>query len=296
MGARSLRPGLRALAALLLISSAWGRRLGEGEASNAAPLNAALTAALSAAADASNAACTLTDAACGGPAWAQASSAVALLLLSNPTSARFCTGNACWVLNVFLHPPAACGCSHSSPTQPSAGALLSTPHLDGNFVLTANHCRGTDSAASLASRAAVVFGRRRPTCPGGSSAAPSPRRLQEQGQPPPLVLRGLSVAWADEATDVLLLRLTTAQIPPGERARGWRLAGSLPLVALGTSTHRPWPSCHHTPLANLPQSGASAAWGGMPAAGRLPPRAQPPSHTPAATGPSCLSAAPAACA
>lgn len=96
---------------------------------------------------------------------------------------------------------------------------MNTPHLDGDYVLTANHCRGTDSAASLASRAAVVFGRRRPTCPGGAEG--SLRRLQAQ-PPPPLVLRGLSVAWADEASDVLLLRLANG-IPPGGQARAVRL-------------------------------------------------------------------------
>lgn len=125
--ARSLLARSLALAtALLACSTAWGRRLSGSEAaaqSNArAPLPlSAVAAALAAAAGSSDDACSLVDAACGGPTWEQASSAVVLLLLANPTSARFCTGAGagCWAAQA---PLGARACSRWVPPahQPSS--------------------------------------------------------------------------------------------------------------------------------------------------------------------------------
>lgn len=88
------------------------------------------------------------------------------------------------------------------------------------YILTANHCRGTDSADDTASYASVVFGHHRPACSGDAHSAASVRRLLgasgAAGRPLLRELQGVQVAWQDEATDVLLLRLDIAT-PDG----GW---------------------------------------------------------------------------
>ena len=150
------------------------------------------------------------DATCAAdPSWLAAAPGVVLLLLQNPTSARFCTGEGygferkgikeCHQANqpqssAYQHPPELVGCStHQSwsaaaPTAPlfpspppHAGALLHTPHLSAaaaaagrqppTFILTAAHCRGWDSLQDAATSAAVVFNHRAPSCTGAGGAS-----------------------------------------------------------------------------------------------------------------------------
>ena len=149
------------------------------------------------------------------------------------------------------------------PPLPAAGGLINTAHLAARqppdsqpaaYILTASHCRSYDTADDAASYYSVVLDYERQGCRGGSRRRKQRRRALGSGAARPdngvsgtgsvltaptlRELQGVHVAWQDEATDVLLLRLDGA-IPTGAE---W----STPLLAV-------WPSCppSHLPLSLL---------------------------------------------
>ncbi|KAL4444096.1 hypothetical protein ABPG75_011833 [Micractinium tetrahymenae] len=160
-----------------------------------------------------------------------------LLLLSNEKGARFCTG-------VLLNTP------HLSAAAAAAGRQPST------YILSANHCRGFDTAQDAAQHYIAVFRYDAGPCTSdagvGSGAARSvPRRLLAASAPiagaaspasparPPTRLKGMHVVWQDELTDVLLLRLDSAIPSEFDVAYlGWNAsAWAAPATRVATVSH-----------------------------------------------------------
>lgn len=240
----------------------------EPAAQAAADRQAALAAALAAAQGSSNTSrwCYL-DVACAGPGWDAASRGVVLLVLASRAGARFCTGARGAQRRWTTALASTAGWLHRANRAPAlgpAGALLNTAHLprgSPTYILSANHCLGFDSEADAALYYSVIFNHQRPAC---ASAEPPPalganRRLLGGGDsgggaalPAVQEVQGLQVAWQDEASDVLLLRLASG-VPAefGAAALGWSAGAWAPEgTAVATMSH---------PRGDLKQLASSAA-------------------------------------
>ncbi|PRW50891.1 T9SS C-terminal target domain-containing [Chlorella sorokiniana] len=182
--------GVRPLPSLLATTAAGAAQRKAVSADRATALEQALSGVLGT----SNVACPYLDIACAGSEWQQFAAAVVLLLLASPK-----------------------------------GAVLNTAHLGGGaaYILSASHCREFDSDGD-AQFYQAVFNHQRTTCPTASPEQSGFSLLLGGGSgvAPMLDLQGMQVAWQDEESDVLLLRVDSG-IPAefGAGALGWDASG-----------------------------------------------------------------------
>jgi len=138
------------------------------------------------------------------PEWRNATQATVLLVLISSLGGRFCTGT---LLNA---PPVA---SHSST---SGG-------VDRQLILTANHCRKTDDDYTIYNMWGVVFdyGNKCNDITAENSSETGKETLNPNGGDGSLagnllsstkILQGLEVVYADEISDILILRVLS-EIP-----------------------------------------------------------------------------------
>lgn len=135
------------------------------------------------------------------PEWRNATQATVLLVLISPIGGRFCTGT------LLASPPP------SSSGSPASGSM------DQQLILTANHCRKTDDEYTIYNMWGVVFDYGNEcddtaenfpeissSAGGGDSSTSLAGSLENK------ILQGLEVVYADEISDVLLLRVLS-EIP-----------------------------------------------------------------------------------
>jgi hypothetical protein len=98
------------------------------------------------------------------------------------------------------------------------GSLINGPKPDEHLILTANHCRETDDDVTIASTWGVVLENEEP-CPSAERSAAAVRRMLLSHDAAVVttkqVIQGLEVAFSDEQSDVMVLRLKNP-IPQGK--------------------------------------------------------------------------------